>query len=644
MDVAAILGPDGPIAGRLDRYEERPEQTRVAEAVQSAFAAPRHLIVEAGTGVGKSFAYLLPAIEAACDGFRPVVLSTHTISLQEQLIGKDIPFLQAVLPEEFSAVLVKGRSNYVCPRRLSQTVQAGEPLFSSLDLVDEVSRIRAWAEVTEDGSLSDLGFKPTPDVWGKVCAEAGNCMGRHCLQYDRCHFQRARRRVYNADLLVVNHSLLFVDLVLRQEGANLLPDYERLVLDEAHTAEGVASDHLGLRVSEPSVYYTLNQLFSRNGRGILAAHGSEEAQRRTDEARAATAETFDRIRSWLKEEAPENGRVSGHHFMEQRLARALADLSLTVRRCAETHKDREVALELTARSARLLDLSSSVQSFFDVEDPDSVYWVDKERGDRLALRSAPVDVGSRLSSLLFDETDSVILTSASLSVGRPNSFDYLRNRVGLVTGSELVVGSPFDFVRQARIILPKDIPDPRSGEIYEKALARAVDRFVRRTEGGAFVLFTSYSTMDRVHDRVTPLLEVDGYRVLRQGGDLHRTAMVEAFKTEKKAVLFGTDSFWQGVDVPGDALRNVIITRLPFAVPTRPLVQARMETIQKRGGSSFREMSLPDAVLKLKQGFGRLIRHREDEGIVVILDNRITTKSYGRTFLESLPECTIERE
>jgi ATP-dependent DNA helicase DinG len=645
MDVTAVLGPGGLVSRRLSSFEERPEQLRMAKRIEECLRRGRHLLVEAGTGVGKSFAYLVPAILRAGEADEKVVVATHTISLQEQLLGKDLPFLSGILPAEFSVVLAKGRRNYLCRRRLQTAVDEEQAFFDFVEEKTELRRIARWAGETEDGSLQDLDPAPSEDVWSRVCAETGACLGRRCRMQDKCHFQQARRRLQNANVVIANHALFFSDLSLRAEGANLLPDYDILVVDEAHEMENSAAEHLGLRVSNAGLRVLLSRLAGRKGKGLLAAVGAgPDTLSALERCRAGVERFFEGVSHWAASGAPRNLRVPKPDAFEDTLSGDLLGLSRGLEEEAEKAENEDLAFEVKAAAEQFSILAGGVRAFVSQELEGQIYWLEpEEEARRITLRSAPVRVGARLSELVFSAVRCVVLTSATLTVGKEAPFAFFRDRLGIEDAEEEALGSPFDYQRQAKIHLPLRMPDPRDEEAFEAALVREVLRAVSLSDGGTFVLFTSYRMLDRVHGQTREALEERGRLVLRQGGGMPRSRMLERFREDGGAVLFGTDSFWQGVDVPGDALAHVIITKLPFEVPDRPLVEARTQEIDARGGNSFMEYSLPRAVIRLRQGFGRLIRTKEDRGVVTILDPRVTTKRYGRLFLDSLPPCEIVR-
>jgi ATP-dependent DNA helicase DinG len=648
-EVSDLFGPKGSLAS-IRGFEWRREQQRMAEGVAAALEGRSHLVVEAGTGVGKSLAYLLPAVIHSVRTGRKALISTHTINLQEQLLYKDIPLVKGLLSEDFEAVLLKGRQNYVCPTRLARARRHGADLFTAEER-PELERIHEWAETTRDGSLSDLPFEPAQQLWAQVSSEQHLCTPKTCGRDSGCFYQAARRRAQSAQVLVLNHTLFFTLLGdPEEEGLGYLFPDDFVIFDEAHTVEQVASRHLGFSLSQYGLRQAVQRLYNpRTRKGLLQQIRHTDAIGTAADLMPEIDRFFDSIAGGCTFKQGRECRIRedrsaelAERVSESPLAEGLARLADSAGSAAGKTEEEGLKGELAEVSSRLRTARAGLADFLSQSVPDHVYWVERsgKTSSWTSLHAAPVAVAPLLGRLLFREGSTAIMTSATLSVGSVE-LDYFRGRVGALDVPSLQLGSPFDYSRQMQIRLVRKMPEPKDPS-YEEALAKWIGYFTEESRARAFVLFTSHRMMQAVAARLGGFFEKKGWNLIVQGAGLSRSRMLEAFREEGESVLFGTDSFWTGVDLPGEALSSVIITRLPFVTPDHPLTEAKLEEIQSSGGDPFQSYSLPEAILKLRQGVGRLIRSSKDHGSIVILDSRILTRSYGKAFLKALPECPVE--
>ncbi|MDT5122619.1 MAG: ATP-dependent helicase DinG [Acidobacteriota bacterium] len=634
-----IFGPDGLIARAHPEYEYRPGQIEMAEAVLRAFEEKRHLIVEAGTGTGKTLAYLVPAIAAATARGQRVIISTGTKNLQEQLMEKDIPFLQRVLPRKFTAAYMKGRTNYACLQRIRRAENS--PVLEGLDELDYFDEVRQWARESQTGDRAELTELPENlSFWRHIDARSEICLGQKCPDYDACFITRMRQRAMDADIVIVNHHLFFADLALRNsEYGQVLPDYSAVIFDEAHQIEDVAAEYFGAQVSS----YQLEDLVRDLAQLPIT---SVDVNKELTRIAARVTRFADNFWMGFRDSRGQEGRfpiLPGTFARKQTngeieatpLGDAYLGLDGTLDRLETTLdaiKDQPLEVENILR--RIRQLRFDLQFIVAGDERAFVYWMER-RGRGLFLRASPIDVSGLLQDKLFERVETVVMTSATLASA--GNFNFIRERLGLDEQTDdLIAPSNFDYENQAVLYLPKRMPDPRSPQFADAAASEVIN-ILNATDGRAFVLSTSFAGMNALYERVAG--EVD-YPCFLQG-TASKAGLLEKFRATPNAVLFATSSFWQGVDVRGAQLSCVIIDKLPFAVPSDPVVAARQRYIDDQGGTSFYEYSVPQAIISLKQGLGRLIRSTTDRGVLAVLDPRLRTKAYGRLFLESLPPCRV---
>ncbi len=692
-DLEAVLAPGGPLSRQYPGYEDRPGQRAMLRAVVRAFNEGHVSVVEAGTGTGKSLAYLVPAARWAARNREKTVLSTNTINLQEQLAGKDLPLVSGLVEEKVSWALVKGRGNYISIRRALLAAGSQGTLFED-DRSREMDALLEWMDATEDGSLTDLPFRPAPDTWEEVRSDPDICLRARCPHFQRCFYQQSRRRAASADLLVVNHHLLFTDLAVRRATGNwsqaaVLPAYRRLILDEAHNVEDAATQHLGVEVTRTAMYRALSRL-DRRGRGILSAvyealpasgEGGNMRERLENRIRPALSRARARVDAFVETMervvggagrtvrlgSEEIGEPAEREDVQERLEGLVAALGRLERELGELRARIQLDEELAERlEARLLDLRSVERRvsahahgarlvLLPGDDAERyVRWLETRRSGRktnLVLAAAPIELGPLLRESLFGKAETTVLTSATLTTR--SRFDFLRDRLGLaeaeltasdadVSVEERVVPSPFDYARQTVFAVPTDLPaaDGGGGEEFQRATARITRELADMTDGGLFVLFTSHGALQQVAQELRAQ-GVDGRWPLFVHGEDDRHRLLGDFVEAERGILLGTASFWEGVDVPGHPLRALIIQKIPFRVPTEPITAARMERLERQGRSSFHEFMLPHAALRLKQGFGRLVRAATDRGAVLLLDDRVVSRRYGRYLRDSLPDAPL---
>ena len=655
----SFFGADSPLrnANATDnfafKYEPRQQQVDMAYAVADAFDNHENLCIEAPTGVGKTFAYLVPAFFHACQTDKPVVITTHTISLQDQILNRDIPLLAKFLNVKIDAVVAKGRSNYLCLRKLNTIADMDQSLLPDDNITGDLGRLVSWAEKTKTGDHTDMSRPISPQLWNAVCCERGNCLNGQCPFFASCFLMAARRRIGKARIIIANHAFFFAALATdariatrpnadSREREKLLPDFSALVIDEGHTLEDAAANHLGIRADSLTIRRILGRLYSDERKtGLLAAERFSEARELVTDARRRATLFFSSLLNWMEPQNKNPLRYFVPNHIENYLAAPFAKLEKSLSAFADDEEDAAVKTELECLKDAIEEQHMALDVFFTMARQDFVYWMEifgREKND-ISFNCIPVDVSPLLAEQVFNKPP-VIVTSATLAVN--GDIRYFMGRIGACNARSMILDTPFDFKHQVQTYIAKNMPDPRDLDAFLDKAEGHLRHFLALTNGRTFVLFTSYNMMNNLAKRMETFFSENNLTLLLQGDGLPTLKMIEKFKSTERAVIFGTSSFWTGVDVPGDALSSVIIMRLPFANPDHPLELARTERTTALGKNAFFDYTVPEAVLKFRQGFGRLIRTKDDTGIVVILDSRIIQKRYGQSFLNSIPECPVE--
>jgi len=629
-----ILKNGGLISQNLSHYEQRSEQIQMAKAVEEVISRKKYLVVEAGTGVGKSLAYLVPFIYWTVQEKKRVVISTYTKTLQEQLIKKDLPFLKKALGIDFHFALALGGENYLCLRKME-----GARLYELLDTpgeIRELEKIFSRLPDLKEGLKLELGFEPSSRVWEKICRESEVCLNKRCPFQKRCYYLRAKIKETHSQILVVNHHLFFAHLSSEEK---VLPPFNAVVFDEAHNLEEVATSFLGVKVSNYQVNNFLDSLFNpRTHKGFLTRINNLNTEKQVSKIRKFSESFFSNLQKKVGEE--KKLRIKEKEFLPCGLYNLFLELSILLESLKERAKDEEERLEILSYLARCHKIEDNLKMILKQERDDYIYWIEvapAKRKNKCSLCAAPVDISKELKKRVFNEVKPIILTSATLTIRR--NFNYFKERIGLDNAKELYLASPFNYREQVLLYLSPHMPDPwRDSLLYSSRVVEEVEKILYIMKGSTFVLFTSFKMLNQVYEELDKRFL--GLNFLKQG-DKPRYQLLERFKKGKEMVLFGTNTFWQGVDVPGKALRCVIITKLPFSVPHEPIVEARLEFLKAHNKNPFLCYQLPQAIILLKQGFGRLVRSKEDRGVVAILDPRLRTRDYGKIFLESLPPARI---